>query len=376
MKNMQTLMLLMRCFARALFAGKASRVPKNPKKICIIQRAKLGDMVCTTPMFAAIKKQYPKAEVWVVGDEVNRQLLDRHPAVDGYIVWERDDPTVTKELRAHMFDFLCITAPSAEALASAYLAGVPCIVVPIIEGGWSPYETRSYKLLRSLVLTRPHTMGQYAPREYLRLLEPLDIIAGDTTKTLGFSKEARVAAEQFIEQWAGARVVGIAPSAGNKIKTWPAERFAAVADYVVEKYRAHVVLFGGEKDRQEVEEVLRLIKHRDHIHSSLGQFSIDELKAVIGKLSLFISGDTGPIYIAEAFTVATVDIAGPVDEREQPPMGPRHIVITPERAAPQLHVMNARIHNAAEVQRQAHSTTVAEVTQAIDALLASGGILL
>ena len=34
---------------------------------------------------------------------------------------------------------------------------------------------------------------------------------------------------------------------------------------------------------------------------------------------LFISVDTGPIYIAEAFNVPTVDIVGPVDENVQPP---------------------------------------------------------
>ena len=52
-----------------------------------------------------------------------------------------------------------------------------------------------------------------------------------------------------------------------------------------------------------------------------GLFSLDELKALIQRLSLFISVDTGPIYIAEAFDVPTIDIIGPMDENEQPPRG-------------------------------------------------------
>jgi len=331
-------------------------------------------MVCTTPMFAAVKKYYPKAEVWVVGDEVNKQLLEGHPYVDGYIVWRRGTPLLTKELRAHGFDFLCITAPSAEAVASAYLAGVPCIVSPVIAGGWSPYETRSYKLLRSLVLTRLHTMGQYAPREYLRLLEPIGIYAEDTTKAITYSPEAADMARSFFAEIkkGASMVVGVAPAAGNKIKQWPPERFAAVANYVVEKHNAAVIVFGGPRDTEEVHAMMRSTTHPERIRV-IPPLSIEEFKAFVAQTNLFVSADTGPIYLAEAFAIPTIDIVGPVDEREQPPQGGRHIVIVPQREKPQLYVMNARVHDKAEVERQSLATSVAEVCRAVDTFFSYTG---
>ena len=367
MKKLQLLLLVGRCLVVALARGKAKRVPAQPKKICIIQRAKLGDMVCTTPLFNAIKKQYPAAAVWVVGDALNKELLAGHPSVDGYIVWPRAILSIENELRAQHFDALCITATSAEAVVSAFLAGVPCIVAPKIAGGWSPYETKLYSLVRSLVFTAPHTMGQYAPREYLRLLSPLGIHTTDTKKTLIYSPQAAQKAEVYLHsiRWDTKLLVGIAPGAGNKIKEWPPERFAAVADHIAATYSATVVVFGSSRDEEEVAAMMRAVTNKDRVHNALGVFAIDELKAAVSKLSLFISGDTGPIYIAEAFGVPTIDIVGPMDEREQPPQGERHYVLVPPRKTPQLHIMNASVYDAAEARRQAEAVRVEDVMATI-----------
>jgi len=58
-------------------------------------------------------------------------------------------------------------------------------------------------------------------------------------------------------------------------------------------------------------------------------------------MSLYVSADTGPIYIAEAFNVPTIDITGPVNENEQPPQGEKHkIVFNDVYCRPCSFVMN------------------------------------
>ena len=105
---------------------------------------------------------------------------------------------------------------------------------------------------------------------------------------------------------------------------------------------------------------------------STGKLDIDTLKAVISKLNMFISVDTGPIYIAEAFNIPTIDITGPIDEREQPPRGEFHRnVIPPDRKKPELFVLNARSYNREEVLRQIESITPALVEREIDILITS-----
>ncbi len=97
-------------------------------------------------------------------------------------------------------------------------------------------------------------------------------------------------------------------------------------------------------------------------------FYLDELKALIAKLNLFISVDTGPIYIAEAFNIPTVDIIGPMAENEQPPQGKLHKIVKIENRIPQLHIMNARLYDKQEARRQIEEISVEMVIEKFDNL--------
>lgn len=368
-ERLSSIRLTARCFARFITHGFARAVSLAPKSIVIVQFGKLGDMVCTTPMFRAIKKTFPDTRVIVVGDKVGGQVLAGNKDVDRYIFCGRNIELALQELCAERPNVGITIGPSSRAFALLYLADIPTIIAPRIEGGRSS-EGRLYRLLRRLGILVPHTIGSYAPREYLRLLEPIGIVADDTQKHLSISLQTKQKIEEFwIQQGlVGKFVVGISPSAGNKIKQWPPNRFAAVANHLHKVYGAAVLIIAGPNDQKEVG-AMRAALTVPVVDSS-GAFSIEELKAVVGKLSLFISVDTGPIYIAEAFDVSTIDIVGPVDENEQPPIGPHHIVMVPtQRTSPELYVMNPYHYNYAEARRQVESITVEHVKAAIDLLV-------
>lgn len=365
------LVLLANCAARFILHGSSKRIVKNPKSVVIVQFGKLGDMVCTTPMFRAIKRADPSTRVIVVGDKVGGQVLAGNADVDRYITCGKDIRHACRELKAEAPDAGITTGPSSRALSLLYLAGIKMLIAPCVEGGVSS-EGRLYRLLRTLALVVPHRMNHYAPREYLRLLEPLGIMSDDTAKHVATAPAAKEKVEEFWHKHklAGKRVVGISPSAGNKIKQWPPERFAAVADYMHEAYGATVLMVAGPGDEREVAAMRAALKAQ--VIDAAGVFSIEELKAAIAKLALFISVDTGPIYIAEALDIPTVDIVGPVDEREQPPVGLHHVVVVPPgRTKPELYVMNPYQYNYAEAVRQVESISVAQVTAAVDELLGS-----
>jgi ADP-heptose:LPS heptosyltransferase len=108
------------------------------------------------------------------------------------------------------------------------------------------------------------------------------------------------------------------------------------------------------------------IPHDVPFFDTTGLWNIDELKVFISKLGLFVSSDTGPIYIAEAFGVPTVDIVGPVDEKDQPPRGPFHeVVFDNTRARPVTGVFTNKFYNYTEARRQAEAITVEQVFSAV-----------
>src|SRR3989339_1901196 len=311
------------CFFYFVFKGKADKKIKSPKKIAIMQTAKLGDMVCTTPMFRAVKEKYPESRLFVIGNKINKEVLDGNPDVNEYIIWENNFWELIKKLKREKIDFACSTHPNFWGLAMLYLAGVPLIAVPAIKKGFSPVETRLYKMLRKFAVAVPHHMGNYAPREYLRLLEPVGIFSDNIKKYLYFTKQADEAIKKFFISneidISKDFVVGILPSVGNKIKEWETEKFAQLAGYIYSHYNAKIVIMGGKDDVAKSKEMIKTLNRDTKFTDTTGLFNLDNLKALISKLSLFISVDTGPVYIAEAFGVPTVDIIGPIDEREQPP---------------------------------------------------------
>lgn len=353
--------------------GRASK-RQGPRRIVVMQMAKLGDMICTTPVFRAIKKQFPGSFLAVVGNSTNKDVLDGNTDIDEYVVFE-GITRVRRALSERKFDTAVITGPDLVSASVAYLGGVSCIVVPRVAGGYSPFESLPYRFLRFItgMTVVDHRIGQYAPREYLRMLEPLGIFSDDTTKKLVYSRKDEEDARIFLDSnliKKGGIIIGISPSAGNKIKNWGGKKFADLATRLWKEYSANIIITGGARDREEVREMLSFTPPDVPLINTSEKFSINGFKALISKMNLFISVDTGPIYIAEAFGVPTIDIVGPMDEREQPPVGPKNLVVVPPGPRiPQLHIMNARIYDKKEAKRQTESITVSMVMDACNSLL-------
>lgn len=367
------IVLLGRSLLRVVLRGRATQVPAAISRVIVVPTGKLGDVVCATPVLRAIRAHLPQARIIVAGNsKLHQGLLNDSGLADEYL--NLDEPGAIERVRLVQADAAFVTGPSFVPAAQLCAAGVPLVVAASVEGGFSPSETRLFKILKKRIKTFPYHIESYAPRERLRVLESVGIITEDTKKLLGFTTQADQKIKDLFArsnvQLGSDFVVGISPTAGNKIKEWPVERFAAVADHLVQTYKAKIVLIGGPQDKVEVQAVIEKSRLGKNFVTAT-DLSIDELKALISKLNMFVAVDTGPIYIAEAFDVPTVDIVGPVDERVQPPRGRfNRNVLPPGRARAELSILNARMYNEREASNQVLSTTVEMVVKVIDQLIA------
>jgi len=373
-KRLNNIRLLLRVLVRGIIRGPADKSPETVSRIIVVPTGKLGDVVCTTPVLAAVRAHFPKAHLIVGGNsKLHKLILANSKLVDEYLELENNEDAINQIKKCHI-DVALLTGPSFELAAPIYLAGVPLITAPEVLGGCSTQATRPYKVLLRFLKKFPYRIGEYVPRERLRCLEPIGIIDDDTKKHLGFSDIADEKVNQFLVDNRIDRmkdfVIGLTPTAGHKIKEWPEDRFAQVADYLTAKYSAKVIIIGGPKDKEKVEKTRSYLNPETKV-TEIIDFNIDELKALISMLHLFISVDTGPIYIAEAFDIPTIDITGPIDEKEQPPRGLMHRnVVPPQRLHPELFVLNAKSYNKEEALRQVMSITSPMVKDAADLLIA------
>ena len=350
---------------------KQNATVTNGSTVAIIHTGKLGDMVCATPMIQALVSAQQGFVCCVASNSINKEILAHNTSVGQFIVWPKSLFEKVKSLRRVKPNVVCITTPNFDSLVAAIFSGAHKIIAPNVVGGYSPYMTIAYRILLSRVVHVPFFMNEYVPQQYINLLAPLGIISQDTTKKVFYSNEALKFAQIIIKKDHN-RAIGLALGAGNDIKQWPIKKFVELTRELLRRNITDIVyIFGGAKEKDIIQDF------RNHFSTqeleriiSVSDVSIDELKACISRLDLFVGVDTGPIYIAEAFNIPLVDIIGPVSEKEQPPQGPNaRLVYLRDRKKPEIHIMNSRVYNVAEARRQIEEITVEMVLKAIDELL-------
>ncbi len=360
----QNLVLLIRIYFYVLFRGSAKVKKDNKlKKILIMPASKLGDLVCATPIFRAIKKHDKRIQTMICASAMYTKLFDGNTDVDTYFSWsEKDFYKNISEFRKLDIDVAIITTPSFIASACFFLAGIKTVIVPKVINGFSPYQTKSYRLLWPLLITVPHRMGHYAPGEYLKLLEPLGIISEDTTKHLAYSKPVEMQSNKKYK-------IGIAPGVGNDIKLWNPMHFAVIAEYILKKYDASIYILGTKQDSEIISKMKSFMQTMENVIDVSGQFDLSDIKAFVSNLDLLIAVDTGLIYVAEAFNVSTIDIIGSMDENEQPPRGEKHRLVFLSGRKPEIHIMNSRSYDTEKARQHIDAITPEMVYPHIDELL-------
>ena len=112
-------------------------------------------------------------------------------------------------------------------------------------------------------------------------------------------------------------LIGVHPSAGRAIKQWEVHKFSALIDKLTESTSGRVVLTGAPTDRALVD---RVATHcRTAPDRLIGEVGLRGFAAVIEKMDLFITGDTGPMHLADAVGTRGVALFGPSDPRRYRP---------------------------------------------------------
>ena len=61
----------------------------NLKRILVIRRDNIGDLVCTTPAIAALRQRYPDAEIGALVNSYNAEVLRGNPNLDHVFVYQK-----------------------------------------------------------------------------------------------------------------------------------------------------------------------------------------------------------------------------------------------------------------------------------------------
>ena len=304
------------------------------RRILVIQTAKIGDLICSTPVFRAVKKRYPHAHLTAMVNPAARGLLEYNPYVNEVIEIERGfyrglagKIRLARLLHKGGYDIAISLNPNLPFTIAMFWALIPIRISIIPDFFGITYRLAS---IFSNHLAK-HIRGRLVAETYMEMLKAINIDSKDIAKDVFKSPDADDNVERLLEPRAKSQEprakVGIAVTSGNRLKEWGAKNIAALADKLIAEKNSSVVLIGSEKDKDVADEILKSILYKDSIIDAVGKFSLQELPALIERLSLFIGVDTGVIYMADALNIPVVDIAGPSDMEDQRPTGKKVTII-------------------------------------------------
>ena len=290
---------------------------QDPKKILIIRRDNIGDLVCTTPAIAALRKRFPSAEIGALVNSYNADVLRGNPNVDHVFVYQKlkhagnlasrfkaltQRLALIKKLRRWKPDVTILAKASYDrhGLSFARQIGAKNVI------GYVPEAAAMAKGFPDICLETPDFVTKHEVEAVAGLLMPLGI-----TIPMGplqaFPEPAISAAIQSRLPRAATRIA-LHISAREPERRWGNDNFIALTQHILASQPGtQILLFWSPGkacdphhpgDDEAAAELIKAVQSNRLI--PMPTQNITELIAALSLCDLFIGTDGGAMHLAVA----------------------------------------------------------------------------
>ncbi len=316
-------------------------------RILVINLMRLGDLVQCSPVLGTLRSRYPEAQITLVVQDVFQETARLIPHADRLLVF----PALQLAPLLDQGGDWSQAYEVLEAWLRTHIASPPDLVVnltPDFVGALLAYLSRG-RQVRGLTInpsrsffTQPAWMSYLMIISRARRANPFNLVdlflksAGLEPEGAGLSlqipAEAQSQAESFLEGLhlaPGTSLVGVVPGASQPQRQWPAEKYAQVALRLLNARPCHFFLFGTQKERPQGEKIAALLPPGTATLCA-GGTSVAFLAALLSRLQLLITNDTGPMHLAAAVNtpVLAFFLAG-ARVQDTGPVGEGHLALEP-----------------------------------------------
>ncbi len=350
----------------------------TPNSILIIKPCCLGDVLMATPVIAALRQAFPRARIDFAVGGWSRAIVENNPHLDGLPVgrhglvdcgpvgsgsrysW-REYLDLVRRIRAGGYEACFVLARSPLISLLPYLGGIPHRVGLDSRG-------RGF----SLTVGVPVAGLKHEADLYLDTVRAVGIEVNEPRLEFYPTGEDRRHVAEILSSASQVPLVVIHPAGGSNpgmtlsAKRWPPQRFAALADRLIEERGAQVLLVGGPDDGP----IAAAIKDgmRQEPCDLTGQLTFGQLGALLERCDLFVGHDTGAMHLAVAVGAPVVAIFGPSDPRMYGPYGEKSVALWHDVGCNPC-LLRGRWDTACRRFRCIEAVTVEEVWQAAAAFL-------
>jgi len=290
------------------------------RKIFIRSTNWIGDAVMSVAALRELRRLYPDDHLvlasrpWVAGLFENQGLDDQVAPIE---------TTPSRLTNFRQTVSVARGCDQAVLLQNAFGAALVAFAARIPDRAGYRTDGRSWLLTRSGV-PRIKRLGRHQIYYYLDLLYQTGLSRTDYLSDSDYRPDIHLVAtpqalqqgERLLEENGIVRtrpVVGLNPGAFfGSAKRWFADRYAAVADLLIQRLDAQILIFGSRDEKRLADEIRERMSYRPVILT--GATDLPTLMALISSCHLFITNDSGPMHLAAALDTPQIALFGSTDE--------------------------------------------------------------
>jgi ADP-heptose:LPS heptosyltransferase len=300
----------------------------RPRRILVIKFFGLGSILRGWPLFSAIRRSHPGAQLDVLTFRSNAELARRLEVFDRILDVDSSSGSALISSMFRRIGEICAGRYDIVIdmeFFSNFAAFLAALTRAPLRVGY--YLRRSF---RESILNRivPYNPARHITEVYAALGRSIGVLARkDDGRSLRALPGDRVRLEALLARMgvsSGERLVVLNTASSGLCdeRRWPPGRFAWLGDRFLSRGRERVLFIGAPSERGMVEE------ERGHCRvpgslSLAGRTDLGMLIALLERSALVVTNDSGPAHLADAIGTPVIVLFGPESPAHYGPQGAR-----------------------------------------------------
>lgn len=296
--------------------------PEANRILVIMTDYHLGDFIMALPTIEALAGYFNNG-ISLAVRQFHQPLVERLPSAGKITIYTYDAGRKARNLSQHLAFFRLSFQLMVKRFQTVFCVSyrIPCTMIALLTlsphriGLTNARRTWAFNDLLS-PLDAVHKLDFYAT-----LLEPI----GQSQRPPVIGPVADPACLDAIDRVIAAlpgqnnRFAVIHPFTGQAVRSWPTERFVAVADHLMERYGLKICLIGSPGEREQLAAMRLLTRQPDQV--AVVAESMAATLALLTRMTFFFGNMSGPAHLAGLISeVPIVCISGPTDKEKWKPL--------------------------------------------------------
>lgn len=292
------------------------------------QNNQLGDLLCSMPLYYALKKKFPESEISLIAGKTNYEIPYKKfcPYIDNIVQMDRESLKKNFDFIRDVRSFKCNIGiiPSTMQFSRSshvinFLSGAK------IRVGVNQFDDVVNKSAWLLNVKGNFEWVKNKVHQTDRILDIVKLIGCDLNNEeknirITHSEDVITDAKEFIRNKFPdkTKIIGMHPGAGKAANRWDYRNFIELASRLKENFSCSFLITSGHIDKEVTDKVTQGLKDKD-IPFVMEHKEARVLGAILSMIDVYVTNDTGVMHLAGFSGGRVVSLFGPTKGYEWAP---------------------------------------------------------